>query len=146
MCARTCICLLARVCVHLPLCMCRSARVHLFCARMREFTRAYRVLASAGTSRVCVRLRSRAGVCVRVCAFASVRACARGRCACAHPCVRGRVNARVCAFFPWCATMPGIIKRLGKNRKIANSSLANKDKVRKISVHKLHNQAIVLVP
>ena len=89
---------------------------------------------------VCTRLGVFAYVCVRL------QVCIRGRNACVCTFVRvwARERARVCVvFFRVCATMPDI-RRLGK--KNASNSLANKDKVKLFSVHKLHTQAFLLVP
>ena len=63
-----------------------------------------------------------------------------------------RVNARACvgslnAYACECAFFSADVQQCpGKNKKIANNSLTNKDKVRLFPVHKLHTQSVLLVP
>ena len=80
------------------------------------------------------------GVCVRVCVHLQV--CVRARVVAVHVLTCVGMWTRVCGLFSKCTTMPDF-RQLGKNTKIANNSLANKDKIKFFSVHELHTKSFL---
>ena len=120
-------------------CMCEH--VNVFCARVRAFTHVCVHLSACAC--VCAQLRVFACVCIHL--VRCVRARVVDEHACVRPCVSGRVNAHVCAFFRGCSTMPGF-KWLGKKLLITPQLIKIKSNLFLCINDMGRTQAFVLVP